>query len=70
MITCPDCNGTGEGNWRVFDIKDRVFVDCTENAYLCAAEDEDTAEYLGKRYCRESCVCQTCKGEGGIPEDY
>lgn len=70
MITCPDCKGTGEGDWQVFDVISREFVDCTENAYLIAAENEDIAELRGQRYCKYSNVCQTCKGEGEIPEDY
>lgn len=70
MIICPDCNGTGKGNWKVWDIYERKEVECTEIAYLTAPEDEDVAHYLGKRYCRLSSICLTCKGEGEIPEDY
>lgn len=69
MTLCPHCKGTGEQDWMVFDIKDRIAVECIESAYLYAPEDEDTAEYLGKRYCKLSCTCKTCNGEGEIPEN-
>ena len=68
MMTCPDCKGKGEGDWKVFDIKQRIVIRCSEVAYIYAADDEDSAEQLGKRYCKDSNVCQTCKGEGEIPE--
>lgn len=70
MITCPDCNGTGEGNWQLFNIITRKVVDCTRDEYLAAPIDEDMAFYLDKECCRLSCTCLTCKGEGEIPEDY
>lgn len=66
MIDCPDCNGTGKGGWKVWDIIDRVVVDCEEIAYLASPEDEDEAAYMGKRYCRYSDKCPTCHGEGQI----
>lgn len=69
VVGCPNCNGTGNADWMVFDIKERVAVPCIESAYLYAAEDEDEAEYLGKRYCKLSCECQTCKGEGLVYQD-
>ena len=68
MITCPDCNGTGEGDWKVYDLVKNVVVKCPQLAYELAPDTEDKAEELGKRYCRESNVCQTCKGLGEIPE--
>ena len=64
--TCPNCKGTGEGDWQVFDIYTREVIGCTENAYLIAADDEDIAESKGQRYCKFSDVCQTCKGDGVI----
>lgn len=69
IIDCPNCNGTGEADWQVFDVKTRETVDCSEIAYHYAAEDEDEAEFLGKRYCRLSCECQTCKGNGSVYQD-
>lgn len=68
LMTCPDCKGTGEGDWKVFDIKQRIVVRCSEIAYIYAADNEDSAEELGRRYCKESNVCQTCKGLGEITE--
>lgn len=68
MKECPDCKGTGKGDWKVLDINQRIVVRCSEIAYIYAADDEDAAGLMGKRYCKESNVCQTCKGEGEIPE--
>ena len=68
VIICPDCNGTGEGDWKVFDIRQRIVVRCSEIAYLYAPDTEDQAEQMGRRYCKESNVCQTCQGAGEIPE--
>ena len=68
MKICPDCNGTGEGDWKVYDILDDVVLSVPKTVYDLAAEDEETAEQLQQRFCKESCVCQTCKGLGEIPE--
>ena len=68
MITCPDCKGTGEGNWKVFDVVSRMEVSCPELAYELAPDTEDQAIELGKRFCRVSNTCQTCKGVGEIAE--
>ena len=67
-ITCPDCKGTGEGDWRVYDILDDVILSVSKDVYCMAAEDEETAEQLKQRFCRYSCTCPTCKGEGDILE--
>lgn len=69
VIDCPHCGGTGEADWKVFDIRERTIIRCTEHAYICAAANEDEAEYLGKRYCKESCECQTCLGNGTVYQD-
>lgn len=66
--TCPTCNGTGEADWKVFDIISREVVPCTELAYIYAAEDEDEAERKGQRYCKLSCECETCRGVGEVYE--
>lgn len=68
MITCPDCNGTGEGDWKVYDLVKNVVVKCPQLAYELAPDTEDKAAELGKRYCRESNTCKRCKGVGEIPE--
>lgn len=68
VMICPVCGGTGEGDWQVFDIHTREVINCTEVAYIFAAETEDDAENLGQRYCKESCECQTCKGKGEVYE--
>lgn len=65
-ITCPDCKGTGEGDWKVFDILQRMVINCSEIAYIYAADSEDEAELQGKRYCKESNICQKCGGAGEI----
>ena len=65
-IACPDCKGTGEGDWKVYDILDGVVLSVPKTVYDLAAEDEETAEQLKQRFCRESCICPTCKGEGDI----
>lgn len=65
-VTCPDCKGTGYGDWTVFDIIKRVDVKCNEAQYRRAALSEDGAADRGERYCRASCTCQTCQGEGEI----
>lgn len=70
MIECPDCKGTGEGDYKVFDRIDRIAVRCDKIAYYYSPDDEDAASAMGRRYCRLSCTCQTCKGEGEIPENY
>lgn len=69
MIDCPDCNGTGYGDWKVWDIIKREEVSCTETDYRYSARTEDEAIERGQRYCRLSCTCKTCRGEGMIPED-
>lgn len=68
MSICPNCKGTGEADWKVFDIKQRVVVRCTELAYIYAADSEDEAEAQGKRYCKENNICETCDGLGEIQE--
>lgn len=68
MTTCQDCKGTGEGDWKVYDIKLGIVVRCSKIAYIYAADDERAAELMGKRYCKESNTCQTCNGLGEVPE--
>lgn len=68
IIDCPDCKGTGRGDWKVFDIQQRMVIRSTEIAYIYAADSEDEAEEQGKRYCKESDICQTCKGLGEVQE--
>lgn len=68
MITCPDCKGTGEGDWKVYDILEDVVLTVPKDVYDWAADDEETANLLNQRFCRESCICPTCKGKGEIPE--
>lgn len=68
MVECPDCGGTGEGDWMVFDINLRKEVSVTESVYRHAADSEDEAVEKGKKYCKVSCTCMTCQGEGYIPE--
>lgn len=71
MITCPDCEGSGYTPPMAFDIKHRRFVKVTEQAYNILPPDEDTADYMGMRYCKcEVEICPTCRGDGKIPEDY
>ena len=65
-IDCPDCGGTGEGNYTVWDVHNRREVSCTRLAYLLCADTEDDALERGQRYCKLSCVCKTCNGEGTI----
>ena len=67
MMTCPDCNGTGEGDWKVFDVVKRMVINCPKLAYDLAPDSEDKAIEMGKRFCRESNICQTCKGVGELP---
>ena len=69
MVTCPMCKGTGEGDWKVYDRVDDVVLRATRQAYNMAALNEEDAEGLNERYCRESNTCQTCKGLGEIPEN-
>lgn len=66
VITCPDCGGTGEGDYKVFDVNTRMDVDCTRIEYMASADTEDEAEEKGLKYCKLSCVCQTCQGEGTL----
>ena len=66
IITCPDCGGTGEGDYKVWDIHERIEVGCDRLTYLYSANTEDDAEERGQRYCKLSCVCQTCQGEGTL----
>ena len=66
VIDCPDCKGTGEHDYTVWDVHLGLEVSCTKLAYLSAAGDEDTALERGQRYCKYSCVCKTCNGEGTI----
>ena len=66
VIICPDCNGTGEGDWKVFDVVKRMVVNCPKLAYDLAPDSEDKAIEMGKRFCRESNICQTCKGVGEL----
>lgn len=68
-ITCPACKGTGHGDWKVWDIIKRVEVTCNEIAYRTSPRNEDDAIRLGKRYCRYSCTCKTCGGDGEIVID-
>ena len=68
MVICPDCKGTGEGDWKVYDILDDVVLNVPKAVYYLAAEDQDTAEQLQQRFCRESCICPTCNGEGEIQQ--
>lgn len=68
-IACPTCLGSGEADWKVFDVIERRIVSCSEVAYIYAAVDEDDAYYLGQRFCKLSCECQTCKGKGDVYTD-
>ena len=64
---CPSCNGLGHTGYFAFDIIKRVDVKCTEIAWLALPIDEDDAERLGKRYCRQEVEpCYRCGGEGFI----
>lgn len=70
VTDCPDCGGTGEGAWKVWDIIDRVIVDCTEIAYQIACNDEDEAAVKGKRFCKLSDTCPTCRGTGQVMQTF
>lgn len=64
---CPDCNGLGHKGYFAFDVIKRVDVKCNENAWLTLPVDEDEAERMGKRYCRQEVEpCGRCGGEGFI----
>ena len=68
MTDCPDCGGTGYGDWVVWDIIKMQEVSCTEQVYRSSAITEDDAIDRGQRYCRHSCTCKRCNGLGEIPE--
>lgn len=69
MVTCPECEGSGLGKHYAFDRIKRIDVECTEIAYNLLPEDEDEAEALGQRYCKQDVeYCWRCRGEGEIPE--
>jgi len=67
---CPRCNGTGV-IYFVFDRIDRKkpSVECTREAYMCLADDEDEAEERGLRWVQQDeATCPDCHGEGVIYE--
>lgn len=66
VIDCPDCGGTGKGNFKVWDIIERHEVSCNQLEYMIAAEDENEAFDKSQRFCKLSCVCQRCNGEGVV----
>lgn len=71
MVTCPDCQGSGYTPYLAFDILTRKNVPVTELAYRILPDDEDIADSLGMRFCKQEIdICPTCRGEGEIPEDY
>lgn len=66
---CPDCDGKGV-IYLAFHIGERKFKQVTELAYTILPEDEDTARYMRNKWCQGGTeVCDTCHGEGEIPED-
>lgn len=51
----------------MFDVVKRMVINCPKLAYDLAPDSEDKAIEMGKRFCRESNICQTCKGVGELP---
>lgn len=66
-VTCPDCGGTGHGPYYKFDTIERRDIECSEEVYNLLPEDEDEAEEMGERYCKQDVeTCPTCRGDGVI----
>ena len=69
-VKCPDCDGKGVV-YLAFHIDERKFKQVTELAYTILPEDEDEARYMRNKWCKGVPeVCDTCHGEGEIPESY
>ena len=67
MITCPSCGGCGHTPILKFDTIKRIDIACTIEEYNLLPNDEDEAEELGRRYCKQDIdTCPTCRGEGEI----
>lgn len=70
MVECPDCDGAGL-HFFAFDTKFRQFKRVTELAYDILPMDEDDARESNLRWCQGYAIpCDTCHGDGEIPEDY
>lgn len=68
-IRCPKCQGSGYTPYMAFDIITRKDIPVTELAYAVLPPDEDTADSLGMRYCKQEIdICPLCNGAGEIPE--
>lgn len=66
-MQCPECGGLGHRGYFAFDIIKRVDVECTENAWMALADNEDIAESKNARYCRQELEpCTRCGGDGYI----
>lgn len=69
-VTCPECGGTGHGPYLKFDMIERKDIEVSELEWSLLPEDEDEAEELGQRYCKQDLEeCWTCRGEGKVYAD-
>ena len=69
MVECPDCEAGVQ--FFSFNIKTRQFVKVTKVAFQILPFDEDDARHERKTYCQGDIrKCETCNGEGMIPEEY
>jgi hypothetical protein len=67
MIPCPSCGGCGHTAILKFDIIKRIDIPCTIEEYNLLPCDEDEAEELGRKYCKQDIdICPTCRGDGEI----
>lgn len=70
MVDCPDCDGTGY-YFYAFNIQSRKCKRVTQSAYEILPVDEDDANGMSAIWCQGDILpCDTCKGDGEIPEDY
>lgn len=69
MVECPDCDGKGV-YYFAFDTMYRRSARVTELTYEILPDNEDEAKELNARWCKGCIeVCETCRGDGEIPED-
>lgn len=68
--TCPDCQGSGYTPYLAYDILAKKDVPVTKSAYDILPIDEDAADVMGMRFCKQEIgICPTCGGVGQILVD-